>query len=91
MSDTTNPQDTDRRGLRRIPFGRRGLFLSAMALIGAGMALNWGWLSAVGAAPLILALAPCAAICAAGLCMMGGSRTCGDKSDPAVAPGQPAD
>lgn len=63
--------------------GRRGLILTAMAVIGAGMALNWGWLTAIGAAPLILALAPCAVMCGLGLCIMGGSKSCGSKSDPA--------
>tara|TARA_R110001599_G_scaffold222239_1_gene421223 strand:+ start:465 stop:635 length:171 start_codon:yes stop_codon:yes gene_type:complete len=48
-----------------------------MMLIGGGMALNWGWLAAVGAAPLILALAPCAVMCGLGLCMKGGAgKTC---------------
>ena len=55
---------------------RRTLIRSA-ALIGGGMALNWGWLAAVGAAPLILALAPCAVMCGLGLCMKGGAgKTC---------------
>ena len=35
--------------------------------------MNWGWLVAVGAAPLILSLAPCIAMCGLGLCMMSGS------------------
>ncbi|WP_092761856.1 hypothetical protein [Jannaschia helgolandensis] len=56
---------------------RRLLILGAMMLIGGGMALNWGWLAAVGAAPLILALAPCAVMCGLGLCMKGGAgKTC---------------
>jgi hypothetical protein len=70
----------------RLPLGRGGLILAAMATIGAGMALNWGWLTAVGLAPLILAVAPCAFICGLGLCMMGGSKSCASKSDPAAAP-----
>ncbi len=49
--------------------GRRGfLILAAVALIG-GLAFNWNWLAAVGVAPLILAVAPCAVMCAFGLCM----------------------
>ena len=57
----------------RLPLSRRGLMIAAFAVIAAGMALNWSWLTAVGAAPLILSLAPCAATCALGLCMRGGA------------------
>lgn len=49
--------------------GRRGLIVLALAAVGAGLYLSWGWLAAVGMAPLLLALAPCAAMCALGLCM----------------------
>ena len=68
---------------RRYLGGPRGLILLAVAVVGAGLALNWGWLVAVGVAPVLLALAPCAAMCALGLCMnnMGG-KTCSDKSAP---------
>lgn len=69
--------------------GRRGLILLTVAGLGAGAALNWGWLVAIGAAPLLLILAPCAAMCALGLCMnKGGGKSCssgtegqGDKPD----------
>lgn len=91
MTEITNLPRADRTGLRRLPLGRRELILAAAALIGAGMALNWGWLSAVGAAPLILALAPCAAMCAVGLCMKGGSKSCGNETDPSAGPGQARD
>ena len=70
----------------RIPFGRRGLILAAMAAIAAGLWLNWGWMTAIGAAPLILALAPCAVMCGLGLCMKGGSKSCSSKSNPAGEP-----
>ena len=50
---------------------RRVLMVSGLALGGAGLALGWDWLAAVGAAPLILAVAPCLAMCALGLCVMG--------------------
>lgn len=67
------------RALRYL--GRRGLIMLMMAIVGAGLALNWSWLVAVGVAPVLLALAPCAAMCALGLCMnkMGG-KACADKS-----------
>ncbi len=56
--------------LRRWLTGRRGLIVAAIALAGGGLALGWNWLVAVGAAPLILSLAPCAAMCALGICAM---------------------
>lgn len=66
--------------------GRRRTWLAvaAAALVG-GAALNWGWLVAVGAAPLLLALAPCAAMCALGLCMKRGGDGC-KKQDAVVGP-----
>ncbi|UWQ20101.1 hypothetical protein [Jannaschia sp. W003] len=77
---------------RRFPkLSRRNWLLVALAVIGGGMALNWGWLTAIGAAPLILSLAPCAAMCAAGLCMRGGSSACASKNDPAAKPGIPTE
>ena len=50
------------------------LAVGATALV-AGLAFNWSALAAAGIAPLLLSLAPCAAMCALGLCMnrMGGS------------------
>ena len=76
----------------RIPFGRRGLILSAMAVAAAGFWLNWGWLTAIGAAPLILTLAPCAVMCGLGICCMkSGSKSCGSKSNPAGEPEPPRD
>jgi hypothetical protein len=56
--------------------GRRGLIVLAAVVGLAAVALSWGWLVAVGIAPLLLAFAPCAAMCALGLCasrMGGGS------------------
>jgi hypothetical protein len=49
------------------------LALGSAVLIG-GAALNWSWLVAVGLAPILLALAPCAIMCAVGLCAMGGMK-----------------
>lgn len=72
---------------RRFPGpGRRGWMLVALAVIGTGMAMNWGWLTAIGAAPLIRSFAPCAAMCALGLCMRGGSSACANNTDPASKP-----
>ena len=62
---------------RRLPsWATRNRLLGAGGvLLVAGMAFNWGWLTAVGAAPILLAMAPCAAMCALGLCMVGMKRT----------------
>ena len=63
--------------------GRRGLIFLAVAVVGAGATFNWGWLVAIGIAPIILALAPCVVMCGLGLCMMkGGGKSCssGDQS-----------
>lgn len=52
--------------LRHYLHGRRGMIVLAVAALGAGAYFNWGWLVAAGIAPLLLALAPCAAMCALG-------------------------
>jgi hypothetical protein len=43
--------------------GRFWLVLVAVAVV-AGAAFNWSWLVAIGAAPLLLTLLPCTAMCA---------------------------
>ena len=48
---------------------RRGLLVLSAIAVSAGLFLHWEWLAAAGVAPLLLALAPCAAMCALGLCM----------------------
>jgi len=70
--------------LRHYLGGRRGLIVLTVVVLGAGAFFNWGWLVAVGIAPLLVALAPCAAMCALGLCMnkMGG-KSCSPGSTPA--------
>jgi hypothetical protein len=67
-----------------MPSRRQTLMLTGFAAIGGGAALNWDWLTAVGAAPLILSLAPCVAMCALGPCMRGGSGCA--KNDPVAKP-----
>lgn len=52
---------------------RKGLAISGLAVAGIGLAFKWDWLTAVGAAPIILSVLPCLAMCAFGLCMRGGS------------------
>lgn len=66
------------------------LAVLAVAIVGAGLALNWSWLVAAGIAPILVALAPCAAMCALGLCMnrMGG-KSCETKNANAVSKDDP--
>ena len=65
---------------------RKVLAVLAIAIVGAGLALNWSWLVAAGIAPILVALAPCAAMCALGLCMKGmGGKSCSDGKDPNAA------
>ena len=91
MTDTTELTPQARPAGFRLPLGRRGLVIAAMAIIGAGMALNWGWLTAIGAAPLILSLAPCAVMCATGYCVMCKSKGCDAGKSPADVPGTTRD
>lgn len=65
--------------------GRRGLFILAGIAVVAGLAFNWSWLAAIGAAPILLAALPCAAMCGLGLCM----NRIGGRSCPTAAPRTP--
>jgi hypothetical protein len=49
--------------------GHRGWVVLALALVGGAAFFSWGWLVTLGVAPVLVALAPCAAMCALGLCM----------------------
>jgi hypothetical protein len=77
--------------LRHYAGGRRGLIVLAVAAAGIGLYLSWGWLAALGVAPLLVALAPCAAMCALGLCAnkLGGKSCSADqaKKPPEEKPG----
>lgn len=70
----------------------RGLTVAGIGIVVAGLALNWSWLVAVGAAPLILSFGPCAAMCALGLCMNmpGHSKTPADAHRDSAPPAQSA-
>jgi hypothetical protein len=82
------PVQTLRDFIRPWFSGRRGLIIGGVAIVAAGLALGWNWLSAIGAAPIILSLAPCAAMCALGACaMMRGNSSCA-KSD-SLGPAKP--
>ena len=56
--------------------GRRTWLVFAAVMLAGGAALNWSWLVAAGIAPLLLAIAPCAAMCALGLCFKSGGDGC---------------
>ncbi len=45
--------------------------LIALAIVatGTGLFFGWGWLVAIGLAPILVSLAPCLLMCALGICM----------------------
>jgi hypothetical protein len=58
----------------RLILGSRKFWLVLMAVaVVAAAAFNWSWLVAVGVAPLLLTLLPCAAMCALHLCASKGA------------------
>ena len=80
-----NPQATSlsqdiRAFVRRWLSGRRGAILATLIVATIGLAFGWGWFVAVGIAPVLLSLLPCAAMCVLGLCMqrMGG-KSCANQ------------
>ncbi len=80
MSDAESQlrqQDTvsaDPPNLQRWITKPRILILIGGVSVAIGLATSWNWLAAVGAAPIIVALLPCAAMCALGLCKFGKKR-----------------
>lgn len=76
--------------VRRRLGGRRGLMIGGAAIIAAGLASGWSWVTAIGAAPILISLAPCLAMCALGLCMprMMRSNSCATGRSAGDAPGQ---
>lgn len=69
-----------------VRLGRRAIFIAlAVAGVVAGLFWNWDWLVAAGLSSFIVALLPCAALCAAGLCAsrLGQKGSC---SSSAAAP-----
>ena len=67
---------------------RFGLVVLAALALGLGAYSSWGWLVAAGIAPLLLTFAPCTAMCALGMCTMGGKTK--NPAD-AIAPASVAD
>lgn len=72
--------------------GGRESLAAGTVLVAGGAAFSWDWLVAVGIAPVILALLPCAAMCALGWCAMRSGASCqkhalADDAPPGKAPG----
>jgi len=63
--------------------GRRGWLVIGSAVIGGGLWMGWPALVAAGVAPLLLSVLPCVAMCALGLCMKGGGKSCESARDSA--------
>ena len=61
-----------RYGLR----SRTGKLVLGAGVVAGGLILGWDWLAAAGLAPLVLGVLPCAAMCALGLCMRPGAKSC---------------
>ena len=78
-SNTTSPFIRVLKGALGQP-----VYLVAVAalIIGSGLYLNWATMVALGFAPLILTLAPCALMCAFGLCGMAGRKNKDDGKPP---------
>jgi uncharacterized membrane protein YfcA len=70
--------------------GRRRWILLGVAAVSAGAFFSWGWLVAIGLAPLLIALAPCAVMCGLGLCMMRGKSCSSESSSGNQNPGTEA-
>ena len=58
------------------------LVATGALIIGTGLYLNWPAVVTLGLAPLILAVAPCALMCALGLCAMSGNKNKADSKPP---------
>lgn len=93
----TRPAQPVRAFLRHWLSGRRGLIIGGVVVVIAGLALGWNWLTAVGVAPIILSLAPCAAMCAVGACAMmkgnasGANPPAADQAKPLESASTPAE
>lgn len=73
-SDTANKVEVNFLTLLFILLkSRKGMAISGLAVAGIGLAFKWDWLTAVGAAPIVLSVLPCVAMCALGFCMRGGA------------------
>ncbi len=89
LSNSPKPPRSVMATARSMALSRPGLITIGAGTVGLGLVSSWGWLAAIGAAPFILAVLPCAAMCAFGLCMpmMGGSK----KQPPSATDGTAID
>jgi hypothetical protein len=71
--------------------GRRGLIVAAVALAVAALWFGWPLLVAAGLAPLLLAFAPCAVMCAVGACAMRGGSNANTGQASCCEQSQPSD
>jgi hypothetical protein len=72
--NSTQPSQTSfvSNAARSVLGNRFGLLAIAAGIIGLSAYSSWGWLVAAGLAPILLSVAPCVAMCALGMCTMGG-------------------
>lgn len=89
ISGISSPQDWV-GFLRHWLRDRRVLVVLGLAVLVGAAALNWGWLVAIGVAPVLLAMAPCGIMCALGLCKMGKGTSTGGTNAASDADGSPS-
>jgi hypothetical protein len=69
------------------PIWRRGLLWGGLSIAAlAGFTLNWNWLVAAGAVPVLLGALPCAVMCLLHLCLGRKDVTPQDKNRAVEAP-----
>lgn len=76
-----------RLAIARLARSRLTIAAVALGVIAGAAAWQWSWLVAIGAAPVLLSAAPCAAMCGLGLCMhrmVGGSCGAAASQTPAI-------
>jgi hypothetical protein len=66
--------------------GRRGLVASGLGAAAVSLWFGWPWLAAAGLAPILVAIAPCAIMCALGFCTMKACSTAARSPDSATPP-----
>ena len=76
---------------------RTGKLILGAGVIAGGLFLGWDWLVVAGLAPIVLGVLPCLAMCALGLCMKPGNKSCSsdasgaDSSDTIASVAKPDD
>lgn len=65
--------------------GRRAAVVIWLAAgIGLGLFAGWTWIVAAGLSTVVLAILPCAVMCALGLCGGSAGKKCADKNAPSA-------